>query len=140
VSVWGEDVIAKALLHDPIGDVNALYMAGFPPFAQIELRKAALDVFTRQRLPANFGDVPHGVGFKPLDGLFPGDPAHSSPESGVQIIYIGDLGKIIARILAAEYDLGYWDAVITVMKNQGLREITDKNLIRGNSFRFQSRP
>jgi len=32
-------------------------------------------------------------------------------------------------LLNAEYDWGYWDAVVTIMKNQGLREINKKAVL-----------
>jgi len=32
--------------------------------------------------------------------------------------------KLVERMQNAEYNWGYWDAVITIMKNLGLKEIT----------------
>ena len=38
-------------------------------------------------------------------------------------------GEIPANILNAEYDWGFWDAVMTIMKNCGMKELDEKAVL-----------
>jgi hypothetical protein len=91
----GQAIIAEGFLNNPLGYVDAFDMAGFTPFPQIKFRKAALDGFPRQQFPSDFRNVPQGVGLEPLNRFLPDNPSHGSPESGIQIVRVYNLGKII---------------------------------------------